>query len=132
MSTFDRRGWITAALVAAGAACTPHAPGRSPSPESSERVPAAPARQASAVQRLRGVVIVGKDGFGFTPCGSDLQQIASFAPQAQVRIDLYLDQGGALEFFLEGQATVEDGGLKVNTADRIDDDTRECERGEGV
>lgn len=69
---------------------------------------------------------------GFTPCGSDLQQIASFAPQAQARIDRYLEQGGALEFFIEGRASVDDGHMLIKAVDRFDDDTRECERGEGV
>lgn len=129
MSTFTRDGWSAAALAAAGVACTPHAtPGPATSPQPAEQASAAATRLEPGDQRLRGVVIVGKDGFGFTPCGSEQQRIARFSPQAQMAIDRHLDQGGALEFFIEGRATVEGDRLLVDALDRIDDDTSECER----
>lgn len=59
------------------------------------------------------MVIVGKDGFGFTSCGSNHPRIASFAEQAQARIDPHLDQGGAFEFFIEGRASVYDGQMLI-------------------
>ena len=72
------------------------------------------------MQRIRGEVIVGKDGYGLTLCGQDRQQIITFSPAAQEQVDRYLEGGGALQFLVEGQAKLENGALQVITIERID------------
>ena len=78
------------------------------------------------MQRIRGEVIVGKDGYGLTLCGQDKQQIITFSPTAQEQVDRYLEGGGALQFLVEGQAQRENGALQVITIKRIGDVDTAC------
>lgn len=110
MSPPLREGWTAAALVAMGA-CTPAPPpGPSPPPGAAP----APAGIADAAgQSLRGTVIVGKDGYGFTACGAMHQQRVEFSAPAQAVVDEHLDRGGAMEFAIEGRGTTRDGRLVI-------------------
>lgn len=71
------------------------------------------------MQRIRGEVIVGKDGYGLTPCGQARQQIITFSPAAQEQVDRHLEGGGALQFLVEGRAKPVNGALQVVTIERI-------------
>lgn len=52
--------------------------------------------------RIRGEVVVGKDGFAIVPCNADRQQRVRFTPAAQRLVDRFLEAGGARPFFLDG------------------------------
>jgi uncharacterized membrane protein len=82
----------TAAATVPPAAAT--VPGSAPAPAAA---PAAP------LQRLRGNAIMGKDGYGVTPCGETRQRIVDFDAGARALLDQFL-AGGAHEFFLDGWA----------------------------
>ena len=114
--------WMAALLVTVSA-CNGHAaidPGVSTGPAGMIPVPEA------EMQRIRGEVIVGKDGYGLTLCGQDRQQIITFSATTQEQVDRYLAGGGALQFLVEGGAKLENGALQVVTIERIDDAETAC------
>lgn len=82
----------------------------------------------SPLQRLRGEALVGKDGYGVTPCGSQQQKIARFAPSAQEFIDRFLEPGGRLEFFLDGWVHEENGQLLFESVERAHVEGPRCDR----
>lgn len=75
---------------------------------------------------MRGQMVLGKDGFGLTPCGESAQRIASFDPATQVFVDRFL-AGGAHEFFIDAWAVQrEDGALEINRIERVGGEARDC------
>ncbi|MGH8025978.1 MAG: hypothetical protein ACREO0_04530 [Pseudoxanthomonas sp.] len=79
------------------------------------------------VRRIRGEALVGKDGYGLTPCGSDRQRILALSAEAQVFLDRFLQPGGKLEFFLEAWAREKDGKLEVVAIERAHTEGPRCE-----
>lgn len=88
----------------------------------------APAAATPVLQRLRGEAVVGKDGYGVTPCGSQRQRIVRFAPAAQDFIDRFMEPGGRLEFFFDGWASEQDGQLVVEAVERVHTEGLRCDR----
>lgn len=92
-----------------------------------------PARQIAAspsvtgLERLRGEAVVGKDGYGVTPCGSERQRIVEFAPEAQAFIDRFLDPGGRLAFFFDGWAREHEGKLAIESVERMHTEGSRCD-----
>lgn len=106
-------GWAAAALMGLGAACAPVPSGPAPGPED------AAARPASATEvQVSGHLLVGKDGFGLTPCG-ERQRIVRFSPAAQAVVDGYIDRSGRLDFDIEARAMDQGGHLLITAVDRI-------------
>jgi putative lipoprotein len=114
------RTLLSAALITALAACnrTPSEPAPAPAPEpvAAPTPPPAPA----APMRLRGAAVMGKDGYGITPCGDAVQKIVTFDGGAQTYMDEFF-KNGAKEFFVDGWATVDaDGTAHFTTIERAD------------
>ena len=77
--------------------------------------------------RMRGEALVGKDGYGFTPCGSDRQRILTLSPQPQIFLDRFLESGGKLEFFLDAWVREKDGELEVVAIERAHTEGPRCD-----
>lgn len=123
---------LPAALASCGKAPAPatHPEASAPSAAPHAAESAAPNQNAQVVAtrgtRLRGQMVMGKDGFGFTPCGESAQRIASFDPATQVFVDRFLT-GGAHEFFIDAWAAQRaDGALEINRIERVGGDARDC------
>ena len=82
---------------------------------------------AAEVQRMRGEALVGKDGYGLTPCGSDRQHILALSPQPQIFLDRFLQSGGKLEFFLDAWVRQKEGKLEVVTIERAHTEGPRCD-----
>lgn len=101
---------------------SPGAPHAAVAPSRNTDAPASATRGT----RLRGQMVLGKDGFGITPCGESVQRIASFDSATQVFVDRFL-AGGAHEFFIDAWAAQRaDGGLEINRIERVGGDARDC------
>lgn len=85
-----------------------------------------PEPSAPAVQRIRGEALVGKDGYGLTPCGSDQQRILILSPQSRTFLDRFLESGGKLEFFLDVWAREKGGKLEVIAIERAHTEGPRC------
>ena len=84
-----------------------------------ETAPVATTPAGTAEQRVRGNGVMGKDGYGITPCGESIQRMADFGPEAAPVLDTFL-ASGAREFFIDAWAvTGTDGRLAVNRVERI-------------
>lgn len=70
--------------------------------------PAPAGDAAPALQRVRGMALMGKDGYGITLCGESTQRIIGVSGQAQAMLDQFLE-GGAREFFIDGWAATTAG-----------------------
>lgn len=92
---------------------TPDEPDRAPMPQ---------------LQRVRGEALVGKDGYGLTPCGSDRQRILALGPQAQVFLDRFLQPGGKREFFMDAWTREAEGKLEVVAIERLHTEGPRCDR----
>jgi uncharacterized membrane protein len=76
---------------------------------------------------LRGKAIMGKDGYGITPCGEQAQRIMEIAPDAQPFLDTYL-KGGAHEFFVEAEGEdMDHGHVRVTRFHRLYSEGPGCE-----
>jgi uncharacterized membrane protein len=76
---------------------------------------------------LRGRAVLGKDGYGITPCGESGQRIMEIDPAAQPFLDAYL-KGGAHEFFVEAEGQVlDDGHARVTRFHRLYSQGPGCE-----
>lgn len=64
----------------------------------------APAAAPVADARLRGRLLVGKDGYAMTACGSSEQQIVALSEQARAMLDRFT-ASGALEFQADARIT---------------------------
>ena len=123
---------LPAALVGCGKPPTPVAHNALSVPSAPPHAAAAPSPERNAPAgathgtRLRGQMVLGKDGFGFTPCGELVQRIASFDPAAQVFVDRFL-ANGAHEFFIDAWASQRaEGALQINRIERVGGDARDC------
>ncbi|MET0655310.1 MAG: hypothetical protein ABWY94_07045 [Pseudoxanthomonas sp.] len=65
------------------------------------------------IQRIRGEALIGKDGYGFTPCGSDRQRILVLVAPARDFLERFLEPGGKPEFFVDAWAREKEGKLEV-------------------
>lgn len=83
---------------------------------------------APALLRVRGEALVGKDGYGLTPCGDSRQRIIEFAPAAQAFIDRFLERGGRLEFFLDAWVREQDGQWIIEAVERAHTEGPRCDR----
>lgn len=107
----------------ADAAANPNA---LPPPPLETAAPTAPPAVATE-QRVRGNGVMGKDGYGITPCGESSQRMADFGPEAATVLDIFL-ASGAREFFIDAWAvTGADGRLAVNRVERIYTEGPGCE-----
>lgn len=79
------------------------------------------------IQRVRGEAIVGKDGYGLTPCGSDRQRILVLSPPAKIFLDRFLEPGGKPEFFLDVWTKEKDGKLEVVAIERAHTEGPRCD-----
>ena len=71
------------------------------------------------LQRLRGQGVMGKDGYGVTPCGERVQRIVEFGPDAAKVLDTFV-ASGAREFFIDAWAGPGSGDhLAVSRIERI-------------
>lgn len=82
---------------------------------------------APEVQRISGEALVGKDGYGLTPCGSDRQRILTLSPQSQIFLDRFLESGGKLEFFLDAWVREKEGKLEVVAIERAHTEGPRCD-----
>jgi uncharacterized membrane protein len=129
-----RRGGAT--LLAAAVLCTggcgklaPRAADEVPSAAVAATVapPASPAAITHLGRGLRGRAVLGKDGYGITPCGEQAQRIMEVAPAAQSFLDDYL-KGGAHEFFVEAEGEEIDAGrVRVTRFHRLYSQGPGCE-----
>jgi putative lipoprotein len=97
--------WLALGVAGLLAACAQ----QPPAPAAPAAAPASTAPALPGVKPLRGNAVLGKDGIGIVPCGESSQRIAEIAPEAQPFLDKYLE-GGAKEFFVEGEAVPAAGG----------------------
>ncbi|MDR6840486.1 hypothetical protein [Pseudoxanthomonas sacheonensis] len=81
---------------------------------------------AAEVQRIRGEALIGKDGYGLTPCGSDRQRILTLSPQSQIFLDRFLQSGGKLEFFLDAWVREKEDKLEVVAIERAHTEGARC------
>ena len=103
-------------------ACAGHGNG-----SATEGVDSSAGHSASGLQRIRGEALVGKDGYGLMPCGSDRQRILALSPQARSFMDRFQAPTGKPEFFLEAWAKEKDGKLEVISIERAHTEGPRCD-----
>lgn len=81
----------------------------------------------TALQRVRGEVVMGKDGYGLTPCGGDRQRILALSAQAKDFIDRFQAPAGKPEFFLDAWARERGGKLEVVAIERAHTEGPRCD-----
>jgi len=103
---------VAVAATALLAACNAH-DALPPAPVAPAATVATPAPSPAAITHrgrgLRGKAVMGKDGYGITPCGEQAQRIMEIAPGAKAFLDSYL-KGGAHEFFVEAEGLEQENG----------------------
>lgn len=82
---------------------------------------------SAALQRIRGEVVVGKDGYGLTPCGGGPQRILALSTQAKDFIDRFQAPAGKPEFFLDAWAKEQGGKLQVVAVERAHTEGPRCD-----
>lgn len=96
-------------------------------PPPMETAPVATPPAATDAQRVRGNAVMGKDGYGITPCGETTQRIADFGPEAAPVLDNFL-ASGAREFFLDAWASPgADGRLAITRIERVYTEGPSCD-----
>lgn len=111
---------IVLALVLAG--CAAREAGSTTEDADPSGEPAVP-----EAQRIRGEALVGKDGYGLTPCGSDRQRILLLSPQSRIFLDRFLESGGKLEFFMDAWVREKEGKLEVVAIERAHTEGPRCD-----
>ena len=102
--SLHRLPWMVGALVLA--ACGHReAPATAAPPAPAASAPVSPAAITHHGRGLRGLAVVGKDGYGITRCGEQQQQIMQLTPSAKPFLDKFL-AGGAHEFFVEAEGDI--------------------------
>jgi uncharacterized membrane protein len=86
-----------------------------------------PAPSNTALQRIRGEVVAGKDGYGQTPCGNDRQRILVLSAQAKDFIDRFQAPAGKPEFFLDAWTREQGGKLEVVAIERAHTEGPRCD-----
>lgn len=113
---------VALATMAVGlGACAGHGNG----PAAGGDSPSGPS--ATALQRVRGEIVVGKDGYGLTPCGGDRQRMLAFSAQAKEFIDRFQAPAGKQEFFLDAWAREHSGKLEVVAVERAHTEGPRCD-----
>ena len=111
----------------ADAAANPNA---LPPPPLETAAPATPLAVATE-QRVRGNGVMGKDGYGITPCGESTQRMADFGTAAAPVLDTFL-ASGAREFFIDAWATPGAGArLAITRVERIYTEGPSCDEALG-
>lgn len=119
--THPKRTIVLAAMAAGLGACAGHGN----APEGGGDSPSRPS--TAALQRIRGEAVVGKDGYGLTPCGGDRQRILALSTQAKGFIDRFQAPAGKPEFFLDAWAREQEGGtLEVVAVERAHTEGPRC------
>lgn len=96
-----------------------------------ETAPVATPPAATSMQRVRGKGLMGKDGYGITPCGESTQRMADFGPDAAPILDSFL-ASGAREFTIDAWATPgTDGRLAITRIERIYTEGPSCDEALG-
>ena len=96
-----------------------------------ETAPPATPPADTGPQRVRGNGVMGKDGYGITPCGESTQRMADFGPGAAPVLDTFL-ASGAREFFIDAWAAPgADGRLAITSIERIYTEGPGCDEGLG-
>lgn len=76
--------------------------------------------------RLRGSMLMGKDGYGMTICGDTVQRIVRLDPGAQSFLDQFL-VGGAHEFFVDSRARQNaDASWEIHKFERVGGEGQGC------
>lgn len=116
------------------AAATPDGATANPNalpPPPIEAAPVAPTVADPGLQRVRGNAVMGKDGYGITPCGETTQRIADFGPDAAPVLDGFL-ASGAREFFIDAWASPgADGRLAITRIERVYTEGPSCDEALG-
>lgn len=96
-------------------------------PPPMESAPVAATPTGTAEQRVRGNGVMGKDGYGITPCGESSQRMADFGPEAAPVLDTFM-ASGAREFVIDAWASPgADGRLAVTRIERIYTEGPSCD-----
>lgn len=120
--TYPKRTIALAAMAVGLCACAGH--GNGPA-EGGGDSPSGPS--TTALQRIRGEVVVGKDGYGLTPCGGDQQRILTLSVQAEDFIDRFQAPAGKPEFFLDAWAREQGSKLEVVAVERAHTEGPRCD-----
>lgn len=115
-----RTGLVAMSLALGG--CAAHEQAPKPEVDSPPTRPSAP-----EVQRVRGEALVGKDGFGLTPCGSDRQRSLALSPQAEAFLQRFQQPEGKPDFFLDAWARETEGRLEVVAIERAHTEGPRCD-----
>ena len=86
----------------------------------------------AAMQRIRGELVVGKDGYGLTTCDQARQRRVRFSTPAQDFVDRFLAAGGTRAFFLDGWGVAgADGMVAIARIERLHTEGPRCDRAIG-
>lgn len=125
-------GCIAATLLVA---CVQPSPQRSDADgPAASGVPATsePESVPAAMRRIRGELVVGKDGYGLTPCDRARQRMVLFSTPAQAFVDRFLAAGGTRAFFLDGWGMAgADGRIAIERIERLHTEGPRCDRAIG-
>ena len=119
---YSKTTMALAAMAVGLSACAGRGDGSAAKGADSSGGPSAP-----GLQRIRGEALVGKDGYGLTPCGSDRQRILALSPQARSFMDRFQAPAGKPEFFLEAWAREQNGKLEVVAIERAHTEGPRCD-----
>lgn len=120
--THPKRTIVLAAMAVGLGACAGQGNGPDAAGGDSSSTPS-----TTALQRIRGEVVVGKDGYGLTPCGGDRQRILALSAQAKDFIDRFQAPAGKPEFFLDAWAREQGGKLEVIAIERAHTEGPRCD-----
>jgi len=122
---------MSVATLTLATACRPATAPTAPEAAAAAPTPAAPVPAAAPVtipeERLRGQLVIGKDGYGITLCGEQAQRIVGLGPQANAMVAA-MAESGAREFFVDGFGTAHtDTGLNIARIERAYNEGAGCE-----
>lgn len=122
---------MSVATLTLATACRPATAPTAPEAAAAAPTPAAPVPAAAPVtipeERLRGQLVIGKDGYGITLCGEQTQRIVGLGPQANALVGA-MAESGAREFFVDGFGTVTAGtGQNIARIERATTEGPGCE-----
>lgn len=81
--------------------------------------------------RLRGVGVVGKDGYGITLCGEQAQRITTLDPAAQAVLDAFIGASRPREFRLDARGDfVGRDKLRIRRFERLATEGLDCDERE--
>lgn len=121
--THPKRTIVLAAMAVGLSACA----GQSSGPVAGSGGDSSPSPSSTDLQRIRGEVVVGKDGYGLTPCGGDRQRILALSAQAKAFVDRFQAPAGKPEFFLDAWAREQGGKLEAIAIERAHTEGPRCD-----